>query len=152
MADKRAALAQWRAGRTEEVALPSGLTVTARRITLEDVIMSGDIPKPLLGMIEGLRAAAAEDALTLDRLVEFMPVVDRTVRMAIIDPPMADVADDEHMSIEELPAGDRLALFSWLVQPAAKIAPFRPEPGGAVAAAPGGADVQQPTQRDPVPL
>lgn len=149
MTDKRAALAAWRAGRTEEVALPSGLTVTARRITLEDVIMSGDVPKPLLGMIEQMRTEAAGDDLTVERLVEFMPVVDRTVRMAIIDPPMADVADDEHMSIEELPAGDRLALFSWLVKPAAAIAPFRPEPGGVVAVAPGGADVQQPAERDP---
>ena len=135
-------LAAWRAGRTEEVALPSGLTVTARRITLEDVIMSGDIPKPLLGMIDKLRTEAAGDALTVERLVEFMPVVDRTVRMAIIDPPLADVADDEHMSIDELPAADRLALFSWLVQPAAKLAGFRAEPGGVVAVAPGGDDVQ----------
>jgi hypothetical protein len=147
-----AKLAAWRAGRTEEVRLPSGLTVTARRITLEDVIMSGDIPKPLLGMIEKMRSEAAGDALTVERLVEFMPVVDRTVRMAIVEPPIADVADDEHMSIDELPAADRLALFSWLVQPAAKIAPFRAEPGGDVAAAPGGADVQQPAQRNPVPL
>ena len=53
-------LAAWRAGRTEEVALPSGLTVTARRITLEDVIMSGDIPKPLLGMIDKLAASAPQ--------------------------------------------------------------------------------------------
>ena len=145
-------LAAWRAGRTEEVALPSGLTVTARRITLEDVIMSGDIPKPLLGMIDTLRSEGSIDVSNIERITEFMPLINHTVRMAIIDPPMADVADDEHMSIEELPAADRLALFSWLVQPAAKIAPFRAEPAGAVAAASGGADVQQPAQRDPVPL
>jgi len=152
MTDKRLALAAWRAGRTEEVALPSGLTVTARRITLEDVIMSGDIPKPLLGMIDTLRSEGSIDVSNIERIMEFMPLINHTVRMAIVEPPMADMADDEHMSIEELPAGDRLALFSWLVQPAAKIAPFRPEPGGTVAAAPSGADVQQPAKRDPVPL
>jgi hypothetical protein len=157
-----ARLAAWRAGRTEEVALPSGLTVTARRITLEDVIMSGDVPKPLLGMIEQLRTEAAGDDLTVERLVEFMPVVDRTVRMAIIDPPIApeepepDPRDgfkprplpEDALLLSELPAADRLALFSWLVKPAAKIAPFRAESGGAVAAAPGRADVQQPAERD----
>jgi hypothetical protein len=135
-------LAAWRAGRTEEVTLPSGLVVTAKRITLEDVIMSGDIPKPLLGMINQLRVEAAADNLTVDRLVEFMPVVDRTVAMAIVDPPVADVADEDHITVKEIPAQDRLALFTWLVQPAAALAPFRAEQGGDVAAAPGGADVQ----------
>lgn len=143
-----AKLAAWRAGRTEEVALPSGLTVTARRITLEDLLVSGNIPKPLLSMMETLRAEAAAGALEVARLVEFMPVVDGLVRMAIIDPPLADVADDEHMSIEELPAADRLALFTWLVQPAAALAPFRRKPARAVAVAPGGADVQQPAEHD----
>lgn len=135
-------LAQWRAGRTEEVTLPSGLVVTAKRITLEDVIMSGEIPKPLLGMIEQLRQEASADALTVDRLVEFMPVVDQTVALAIVDPPIAVVADDEHLTVEELPVKDRLALFTWLVKPAAALAPFRAEQAGAVAAAPGGGDVQ----------
>jgi hypothetical protein len=142
-------LAQWRAGRTEEVTLPSGLVVTAKRISLEDVIMSGDIPKPLMGMLSALQTEATANALTVDRLVEFMPVVDRTVRLAILEPPIADVADDDHLSIEELPAKDRLALFSWLVQPAAALAPFRSEPVGAVDAAPGGDGVQQPAERDP---
>lgn len=131
-------LAAWRAGQTEEVSLPSGLVVTARRITLEDVIISGNIPKPLLGMIEQLRTEAAAKGMTVDRLVEFMPVVDLTVRMAIVDPPLAEVADEDHMSFDELPGRDRLALFTWLVQPAAAIAPFRAEPAGAVAAPSGG--------------
>lgn len=139
-------LLAWRARRTEEVHLPSGLTVTAKRITLEDVIMSGDIPKPLLGMIEEIRAASAADGLTVERLVEFMPVVDRTVSLAIVDPPLAAVADDEHLALDELPAKDRLALFSWLVQPAASVAPFRAEPAGAVAAGPGGAEVREPAE------
>jgi hypothetical protein len=135
-------LAQWRAKRTEEVTLPSGLVVTAKRITLEDVIMSGEIPKPLMGMIDQLRQEAAADALTVDRLVEFMPVVNRTVAMAIIDPPIAEVGDDDHLAVDEIPVKDRLALFSWLVQPAAALAPFRAEQAGVVAPAPGGGDVQ----------
>lgn len=137
MANQR--LAAWRAQRTEEVTLPSGLVVTAKRITLEDVIMTGDIPKPLLGMIDTLRAES--ENLTVDRLVEFMPVVDRTVALAIVDPPIADVADDDHLAVTEIPVKDRLALFSWLVQPAAAIAPFRAEPAGVVAVAPGGGDL-----------
>ena len=62
--------------------------MTVKRITLEDVIMSGEIPKPLMGMIDQLRQEAAADALTVDRLVEFMPVVDRLVGLAIVDPPI----------------------------------------------------------------
>jgi hypothetical protein len=162
-------LAAWRAGRTEEVTLPSGLTVTARRITLEDVIMSGNVPKPLLGMIDRLRSDGSIDMTNMERIVEFMPLIDHTVRMAIVEPLI--IADDvwlreidpndafklkplpeDALLLSELPAADRLALFSWLVQPAAKIAPFRAESGGAVAAAPGGEDVQQPAKRDPVPL
>jgi hypothetical protein len=136
-------LAAWRAGRTEEVVVPSGLTVTVRRrITLEDVIMSGDVPKPLLGLIQDARDQGGFDTSDTEKVLKFMPMIDQMVRMAIIDPPLADVADDEHMSIDELPAADRLALFVWLVQPAAKLAPFRPEPGGVVAVAPGGDDVQ----------
>jgi hypothetical protein len=137
-------LSAWRAALTEEVKLPSGLTVTAKRISLEDVIVSGHIPKPLLGMIDKLRSDAT-GGLSVDRLVEFMPVVNRTVALAIVDPPMAEVADEDHLAVDELPAKDRLALFTWLVQPAAAVAPFRAEPTGDLAAAPGGDGVQPET-------
>jgi hypothetical protein len=133
-------LAAWRATLTEEITLPSGLVVTVKHVTLEDVIMTGEIPKPLMGMITALQAQA-NSGLTVDQLADFMPVVDRTVRLAIVNPPVADVADDDHLSIAELPAKDRLALFSWLVKPAEALAPFLPESAGVVAAAPGGDSV-----------
>jgi len=139
-------LAAWRGPRTEELTLPSGLTVTVRRVMLLDVVADGQLPKPLLGMVDEIQKAGKVQ-FAVSELAQYMPLIDATVGQAIVDPPLAAEPDDEHLALSELPANDRLAIFNWMNAPAAVLAPFRAEQGGAVAAAPGGADVQQPAER-----
>lgn len=135
-------LAAWRAQRTEELSLPSGLVVTVQRLGILDAVMDGgELPKPLLGLVEQLQQTGEQTALGLADVAQFMPLINATVARALLDPPVAAAPDADHLSIEELPADDRLAIFNWLNGPARQIAPFRAQSAGAVAAASDGSDV-----------
>ena len=137
-------LAQWRAGRTEELTLPSGLTITVKRIGLLDLVGSGELPKPLLGMVDQVMRAGGVVTVEAAELAQYLTLITAAVRLAIIDPPVADVGDDEHLGIDELTADDKLAIFNWMNAPAKAVTPFPPESGGAVAAGSGGEAVREP--------
>lgn len=133
-------LAEWRARRRQELTLPSGLTVVVRRLGLLDVVAEGNLPMPLLALVdEAQQAGAAEFGLA--DLPRVMPLIDAAVRRAVVEPPVADEPDETHLGLRELSVEDRLAIFNWLTGAAAALAPFRAQSGGAVAAGPGGAGV-----------
>ena len=148
MADARGRLAQWRASRTAELTLPSGLVVTARRVGILDLVTSGQIPKPLLGMVDEVMAAGTIKITTAE-LERLMGLINLAVRAAVVDPPLADEPDDDHLGIHEIGAEDKLAVFNWMSGPAQAVVPFRAQPGGAVAAGPGGDALQQPAVGGP---
>ena len=91
-------LAAWRGPRTEELTLPSGLTVTVRRVTLLDVVADGQLPKPLLGMVDEIQKAGKVQ-FAVSELAQYMPLIDATVGQAIVDPPLAAEPDDEHLAL-----------------------------------------------------
>lgn len=132
-------LSAWRASRRGEVTLPSGLEVTLQKVTLEDLVLSGDIPAPLLREVMALyesgafqqagdlNPSSAEMWAILDKIPEAMKMFDAVTRAALVAPAIADVADDDHLTTAELSLQDKEAIFNWAAAGANALAPFRSE-------------------------
>lgn len=119
-------LAAWRASRLTQLQLPSGLVVTVKKIAILDLAERGSIPTPLLGRVQAFVDASSGSTLALDvaKFHEYAPVIDLVVAAALIDPPIVEVGDDEHIALSELPIADRLEIFNWAQQEGAPLAPF----------------------------
>lgn len=132
-------LSAWRAARRGELTLPSGLDVTLQKVTLEYLVLSGDIPAPLLREVIGLyesgafqaagelNASAPEMWAILDKIPEAMKMFDAVTRAAVVAPAIGDVADDDHITTAELSLQDKEAIFNWAAAGANALAPFRPQ-------------------------
>jgi hypothetical protein len=144
-------LAEWRAQRQTTLTLPSGLDATLRRITVEDVAARGSIPTPLYGQVSAIidqQPGAVAPTLDLASLPQFAVLIDVVAAAALVSPAVAEVADETHITIDELPFADRLHIFTWAQGGAAALAPFPGAAAGAGApAAPAGDDLQTPAQR-----
>jgi hypothetical protein len=131
-------LSAWRAQKRGQLTLPSGLEVTLNKVTLEDLVLSGDIPAPLLREVMALyesgafqtgdmNPASPEMWAILDKIPEAMKMFDAVTRAALVSPAVADVADDDHITTAELSLKDKEAIFNWAAAGANALAPFRAE-------------------------
>ena len=129
MPDNSLTLAAWRAQQREGYTFttPSGLHVTLKRVSLLDLVEQGEIPTPLAGMVEKTLDTATH-TLTVKEFPQYARVVNMVVKAVVTDPPVADDVDDEHLSVEELPIKDRLAIYNW-ANSAERLRPFRSESG-----------------------
>jgi hypothetical protein len=118
------ALASWRAARSTTLTLSSGLVVLVRRVTIIDLAAQGRIPTPLLAQVEALVNGEQLASGNLASLEAAAPIIDLVARAALVSPPVADVADDDHISLDEIPILDRLAIYNWAQGEAAVLAPF----------------------------
>lgn len=144
-----ARLAEWRAGQRETLVLPSGLSMTVRRVSLLDLAAAGQVPAPLMGMVERLIGEGQRSELELATLPQFVGLIDAVIMLAAVDPPLAAEPDEDHIGVHELPTLDKVAVFNWLNAPAAALAPFRPGPSAALPSAPAGPDVRDAAVGDP---
>ena len=138
-------LAAWRkATAPREIDLGDGLTVLVRRVRLQDLIVTGSVPVTLID-----DAAAAQKRLTkkgratADDTRQILPMIDAVVLAVVIDPPLALVADDDHLALESISPDQRMKIFEAVNSEAAALRPFRGQPDGDEAAARGGDDVPQ---------
>lgn len=149
--DRRAELAKWRAGRTHELTLPSGLTVMVADVTVTDLMFTGKLPPALLAMAEKAEKAG-EQELDLQAISknapEFAQLMDAICTIAVKDPPIAEHGDDEHLGLDEIPGDDKMAIFNWINRETAAVQPFRDE-GQPAEAGRAGAQVLDETQPDP---
>ena len=122
-------LTAWRAQQREGYAFttPSGLHVTLKRVSLLDLVEQGEIPAPLMGMVEKALDAATHST-TVKEFPQYARVINLVVKAAVADPPVGDEADEEHLGVEELPIKDRLAIYNW-ANAAEQLRPFRSELG-----------------------
>lgn len=130
-------LAAYRQSLIKVKTLPtSGLKFHMKQVGLEDLILQGNIPDSLSGLVErvmdsGDKEIAASDVFQgsgdLDMVAEMYAVV---IKACVVFPPVADEADDEHLAISEIPFKDREAIFNWANGDAEALKPFRPEPEG----------------------
>lgn len=112
---KRINLAEWRASRLHDMELPSGLPVTVRDITMTDLMMTGKLPDSFVDLAQD---AAQKDAATFDlkslakNAGDFRIMLDALVELALVSPKIGTVADDEHITLAELPNDDKMAIFN----------------------------------------
>jgi hypothetical protein len=156
-------LAQWRATRREELTLPSGLIVTLQRVSMTDLLALGQLPKPLFAEIKAQAAQKAKpgelaaagldepvkaqlDLNVFEKFPEFTELLEVITRACVVDPPLADLADPDHLAIGEILFDDRMAIFNWANAGAKAIAPFSVAAGGSAAPGLAGATLLPETQ------
>jgi len=118
-------LAAWRKQKIVEGVLPSGLQVTLRKVKMMDLIGEGHVPVTLDALVRKATSAGFGVSDTL----EFLPLVDAVVRACVVAPPIGDEPDDDHLTLQEIPVEDRLAIFAWTNSEAQQLRPFREQPG-----------------------
>ena len=111
-------LQEWREARQvdEEAALPSGLTVTLRRVSVFDLAEQGKIPQTLMPQLD-MFIKSSSKMTSLEMVSGLGELITLTCRAAITAPEGLDAA--------ELPFTDRLAIFGWLNEDAQKVQSFR---------------------------
>ena len=125
---KRFALAQWRAGQRHEMDLQSGLPVILKDATLTDLAFSGRIPETLMAQIlsQAEKKQGAVDLKDFSAFKDFGMLMDELVRACLIDPPIADKPDVDHLTLAELSNTDKMFVFNWANREVSAIAaPFR---------------------------
>lgn len=120
-------LQEWRQQRQseEEALLPSGLTVTLRRVSVLDLAEQGKIPQTLMPQLDMFIKSGAK-ASSLEMIAKMGELITLTCRAALTGPEGLDAA--------ELPFTDRLAVFTWLNEDASKVQSFRLIKEGTLAA------------------
>jgi len=149
--DRRKNLADWRAGRTHEMELPSGLKVMVADVTITDILFSGKLPPAIAPVIEKM-AQDGRDDIDLKEIFEnspeFAEMINILVRLALVYPQIAERPDEDHITMNELNGDDRMAIFNWVNRETAAVQPFRDE-GQPAEAGRAGAQVLDETQPDP---
>jgi hypothetical protein len=116
---RRETIAKFRYEQVKEMPDPlpdSGLKVFLREASMMDLVFSGKLPEPLVDAIQ----SASKDKQDVDLKslarngAEFSKMVEGLILMTVVEPPIAEKADDDHIGIAELSANDRMAIFNWL--------------------------------------
>ena len=140
-------LQEWRQ-RGETVTLPSGLVVRYVEASLLDLAINGEIPAPLVSMVNQLISGEEDSDVAIEDFAQMAPLINNLIKVAVVEPPVADEPDDEHLGVEELPATDRLFLFNLLNAEDQQIEPFRAQAGESVGAVQPGDGLRPAAERD----
>ena len=62
-----------------------------------------------------------------NQIPQFGDLLNLLTISCVVDPPLAEEADDTHLCVTELCSADRLFIFEWANREAKEIAPFRGE-------------------------
>jgi len=137
-ADVRKMLAEWRSNGTHEVQLPlSGRILQVRDVGVIDLALTGKIPNTMLDLVQQMKSGKLNEADMLkENAAEFSGLLNDVFKAAVVSPPVADIADDDHISVDEFVFGDKMALFNWVNREATILRPFRKESDEPVATAP----------------
>lgn len=139
-------LSEWRKSRRAEASLPSGLDVQLQKVSLVDLAAEGKIPAPLLGTIDEMTEMTEDVMIDLAEFPKYAEAINVVASAVILDPPVAEEPDAEHLGVHELPFEDRVWLFNWANEEAGELAGFREEQGAGNESAFDGADVQPETE------
>jgi hypothetical protein len=121
-------LAKWRASRLHEMDLPSGLHVIVRDVTMTDLLLTGKLPGSFVDMADDAFQKGA-GGLDLKEIVkngtEFRVMLDALVEIALVVPQIGVTADDGHITLDELPNDDKMAIFNFVNREVTDLRPFR---------------------------
>lgn len=125
---RREMLAQFRAGRLHELTLPSGLQIWVKEITMMDLMLTGKLPPALIDVAdEAQKSGKAE--IDLKKVAksgaEFKTMLDTVVLTCVVEPPVAESGDDDHLGLDEINGDDKMAIFNWVNREVTELRPFR---------------------------
>lgn len=151
-AARRETIAKFRFEQVKELPEPlpvSGLTVFARDISIMDLIFSGKLPEPLVEVLSDL-AEKGEKEFDLKKFArngdEFRQMVDGLILIGVIEPPIAEKGDDDHIGISEIAADDRMAIYNWFNREVKGLQPFRGQQDQPVSAVQHGDGIRSETE------
>ncbi len=121
-------LKTWREKREETVTLPSGLEARLRKVDLVGLMVGGSIPNSLLPEFMAMTEGPVE--MDVEKLPTLAPIFDAVVLAAVIEPPVAETGDDEHLGLDEIPFEDKMFIFERCSAEAARLKPFRENSAG----------------------
>lgn len=120
-------LAEWRASRLHEMDLPSGLHVTLRDVTMTDLLLTGKLPASFVDIAN--EAATKGNSMDLKELAangaEFKTMLDALVVIALVIPLIGTTADESHITLDELPNDDKMAIFNFVNREVMALQSFR---------------------------
>ena len=125
---RRVMLAQWRTSHVHDMTLPSGLQVKVRDVTMTDLMFTGKLPQV---MIDLAQESAEQGKIKLDLKMltenaqEFRQLVDTLILLCVVEPPIAEKADEEHLSLDEMNGDDRMFIFNWVNREVEQVRSFR---------------------------
>lgn len=125
---RRENLAQWRANRLHELELPSGMTVWVKDVSMMDLMLTGKLPESILEFADA-EALQGKAEIDLKKIVkngaDFNVMLDTVVRACVMEPPIADRGDDDHLGLDEITGDDKMAIFTWANREVEQLRPFR---------------------------
>lgn len=122
--------------------LPSGLVILARRVALRTFIKQGDVPNPLLPIVEealnkgremDVNDIVGKDGVNLDMVDDMYEMVNAVVMQVCVEPqvhpePEGDEErDEELLYIDEFDDEDKMFIFQWSSGGTSDVATFRRE-------------------------
>lgn len=132
-AARRERIASFRFEQVKEFPGPlpvSGLQIFVRNVTMMDLIFTGMLPEPLLDVINDMQDKGAEE-VDLKKIArngaEFNAMVNALVILAVVEPPIAEKGDEDHIGIDEMNGDDKMAIFSWVNREVKSMRSFRDE-------------------------
>ncbi len=143
--DWRAELAAYRASLIHEMTLPvSGLTFKLKQVSLADLMVQGQIPDALSGLVDKVMSSGdGKMELAGDDLGQIGQMFDVVVLACVVSPPISREPDEDTLGLSEIPFNDKEAIFSWANGEASALSSFRSENGTADTTAPVGEYVPQ---------
>ena len=108
---------------------------------MTDIALSGEMPNTLLDLFlddENDISKLPEKQMILRMLEngkEFSALLDLITRKCLVEPQIGETADEQHITLTELPQADKMEIFNWANREAASARPFREEQAQPVGAA-----------------
>jgi len=134
---RRETLAQWRSSRLKELTLPSGMTVWVKDVSMMDLMLTGKLPASLMDFADEA-GKQGKTEIDLKKIVksgtDFGLMLDTVVKICVVEPPIADKADDDHLGLDEINGDDKMFIFNWANREVEQLRPFREGEGEPVAA------------------
>jgi len=133
----RTELEAYRQSLIHEMTLPeSQLKFKMKHIGLQDLILQGDIPDSLSGLVERVMRAGDKEITAADifgdttDLTMVAEMYATVIKACVVHPPIADKPDEDHLGISEIPFADREFIFNWANEEAAALSSFRGDTEG----------------------
>jgi hypothetical protein len=125
--------------------LPSGLVMVCKRVGLESFLAQGDVPNPLIPIVEQALAKGqsadvnaiignTEGGVDVGMIREMLTMVNTVVVSVSIEPKVHEVPeddeedrDDDLLYVDEIDEEDKMFLFQWTIGGTDDVAQFRRE-------------------------